>query len=123
MERITISFYDDVYDKLKIRAEKHHHPIAQTTRELVDLGLKIEEAAASSDKHINGDDILNTLVELKMMLKTNLLWALETRLLSRFLTEHHADTLPEKRIEILSLYKQKAQEYVDGFMITTNENE
>lgn len=115
MQRITISFHDENFEKLKIRAEKHNHPVAQTARELVDLGLKIEDAA-SSDKQTHSNDLTDSLVELKTMMKANLLWVLETRLLSRFLIENHANTVPEKRMEILNLYKQKAQEYVDGFI-------
>lgn len=123
MQRITISFHDENYEKLKSRAEKHNHPISQTARDLVDLGLKIEDAAASPDQQTKGDDLMESLVELKTMMKTNLSWVLETRLLSRFLTENHGAMTPEKRIEILSLYKQKAHEYVNEIMVKKNEGE
>jgi hypothetical protein len=113
MKRTTVTFYDEIYQNLESRAqEKGLQSIAQCVRELVDLGMKIEKAAFKSNEKEEGMDVLQAILELKNLLKNNLNWSLETRLLTRFLVENHPDSNKEKKVEILEKYKESANNHV-----------
>lgn len=117
MERTTITFYDETYQQLKIRAQKNgNQSIAHCVRELVELGLKIEKAASESEDSPAKNGFENMLFELKTLLKSNLSWSLETRLLSRFLIENQPNIGKEKQAEVLEKYKESAQNYVNGLV-------
>lgn len=113
MKRINVSFDEETFEVLSKRAEKNGgRPIAHEIRELVDLGLKVE-AAAQKNGDNTVDDILEKLVE---MMKNNLTWALETRLLARYLVERLPNSEQGNHIEILEKYKEKANHYVEGML-------
>jgi len=111
MERINISFSEEVYDKLEARRQSMgQKSLAEGVRELVNLGLKIEESA----KNNNDTEDENDIKLLREMLKNNLIWSMETRLLTRFLVEHSSPSDQEKMVEILDKYKEKATDHVKG---------
>lgn len=113
MERINISFSEEVYEKLEARQQrKNQKSLAEGVRELVDLGLRIEEAA---EKDSNNEDENDTKM-LREMLKNNLIWSMETRLLTRFLVENFSDNDKDKVLEILDKYKEKATDHVKGLL-------
>src|SRR5579872_5752956 len=86
MDRITVTFYSEMSQKLKNRSEKRGQiPVAQSIRELVDIGFKVEDAAEKNESDGNGNDLLDTLSEIKNLIRKNLDWSLETRFLQRFL--------------------------------------
>lgn len=118
MNRISITFYEEIMDKLEERKQKKGlSSIAQCVRELVELGLKIEEAA--SNKNGEEDTIneeLQAINELKKLLKNNMNWAMETRLLSRFLVENMPNSDKENNVEVLEKYKEKATAHVSGLL-------
>jgi hypothetical protein len=116
MERITVTFYDDINERIKKRAERHgNQPIAQAIREMVEMCLKIEEAAENSDgKNKEGDELSKLISELKNLLKINMNWSLETRFLARFLTDNQPNVDSNLKLEALKAYKEKAQDYVKG---------
>ena len=113
MKRINVTFYDEIYEKIVARAEKNgSKSLGHEVRELVDLALKIEAAAQkNSDSSI--DEIIPKLLE---MMTSNLVWMLETRLLTRHMVERLPDTGNENQIAILEKYKEKAANYVDGMI-------
>ena len=114
MKRPTISFTDAMYEKLEKRAKKNGlKSISECIRELVDLGLRIEESAAKNTEKEDDTDLLSQVLELKNLLKNNLIWSLESRLLSRLLVETNSADTQENKIAILEQYKNKAQSYVD----------
>lgn len=117
MKRTTITFYDETYQKIENRVQKRGlQSIAQCIREMVDLSFKIEEAAENANGKDDKFDLSEVLLELKNLLKNNLNWSLETRLLTRFLVESQPEGSKEKKIEILEKYKESASNYVKGLV-------
>ena len=113
MKRINVTFYDETYEILAKRAKKNGDvSIAQAIRELVDLALKVE-AVAQNNSDNSAEDTSKKLME---MMKNNLIWALETRLLARYLVESLPESEKAKQIEILETYKEKANIYVEGML-------
>jgi hypothetical protein len=114
MKRINVTFFDEIFEKLEDRMQKNSSKsIAQSIRELVELGLKIEEAANNSNDKNSGADPLDSIVN---MLKSNLIWSLETRLLTRHLIEKNAVTLADDDKSILDVCKERAANYVMGML-------
>jgi len=104
MEQITMKVDDAVFEKIKARMEKNGcKTLAQCARELLELGLRIEEAAANQEAGGDENDVLGTLLNLT---KTNTQWVLETRFFVKFLMENW------NRLESsqLSLFMEKAKE-------------
>lgn len=113
MKRINVTFDDEIYSMLETRANKNGcKSIAQQIRELVDLGLKVE-AATQQDGGVNQDLNLEKMLE---MLKNNLIWTLETRLLSRYIVERLPDADKQNHLDVLEKYKEKASHYVEGML-------
>jgi hypothetical protein len=119
--RTTVSFYTEVYQRLEERTkQKGLASVGQSIRELVDLGLRIEDATKSNDKGA-GDELLDAILDLKNLFKNNLNWSLETRLLTRLLVGQQADPTQKISSEILKECQERAQQYVQGLLgeITT----
>lgn len=116
MIRTTITFYDEIYRKLEERKErKGLSSIAQCIRDLVDLALKIEEAAEQKSNQEDGlSDEMKALRELKNLLKHDLNWSMESRLLSRYLVEQ----LPNESHtpDMLNQIKERATAHVQGLL-------
>lgn len=111
MERINISFSKEMYEKLEARRQSmRQKSLAEGVRELVNLGLKIEESAKKNGDEDDNDDIKL----LREMIKNNLIWSMETRLLTRFLVENSSSNNQDKILEILDKYKEKATDHVKG---------
>ena len=117
MKRITITLYPEVYEKLEARAKTKGIPsTSQCIRELVELGLRIEEASANPQPNEDEIDLLGAIAELKKLLIPNLNWSLETRLLARFIVENQTVKGDEKIADVLAQYKDKAQSHVNGLL-------
>lgn len=118
MKRINVSLYDEVYENLEARAQKTgSRSISQQIRELIDLGLKVEAAAQQNDE----TDLASGHEKIIGMLKNNLIWTLEARLLARYIVEQLPDADKQNHLEILEKYKEKANHYVEG-MLNANAN-
>lgn len=114
MKRINVSFFDEVYEKLEERMQRvGDKSIAQSIRELVDLGLKIEEAATKNQGKESSNDALTSVIN---MLKNNLIWSLETRLLTRHIVEKTSATEADSSKNILETCKERATNYVKGLL-------
>jgi hypothetical protein len=82
MEKMTIKIDDTLFKKVKERMEKKGcKTLSQCGRELFELALKIEEAAALQDSSGASHDIPPLLLDI---LKLNLTWVLETRFLLKY---------------------------------------
>ena len=113
MKRINVSFDDGTYEQLVKRAEKNDSKsIANEVRELVDLALKIEAASEKNDG-VSHQDYSEQLVE---MMKNNLVWMLETRLLTRHLIDQLPGSDHENKLAIMEKCKEKAVSYVEGML-------
>lgn len=114
MEKITIKIEDELLKKMNDRMIKTGcKSISQCARELIDLGLKIEEAATSQESEGVDDSIDPLLLEI---LKNNLIWSLETRFLVRFLVEKKADAEPGQMNDFVKKAKEKAITHVNEFI-------
>ena len=114
MKRINVTFFDETFEKLEERMKKNgDKSIANGIRELVDLGMKLEAAADKFDGKSNGKDDLAALID---MLKNNLIWSLETRLLTRHLVEKIPSTEEGSDTNILEKCKERASNYVMGML-------
>ncbi len=115
MKRITVTFYDEINAQLEERAKRNGlDSVSQCVRELVELGLRVEAAAEKSETENEEDETKKLLDELKIFMKSNLTWSLETRLLTRFLVEKHPSELSDNKTEILQKYKASANDYIEG---------
>ncbi|HEX4045629.1 MAG TPA: hypothetical protein VHZ76_08190 [Gammaproteobacteria bacterium] len=115
MKRLSISFDDKTYGKLEEKVQgRGIKSVAQYVRELVDLGLRIEEARSNNEGNQEENKIEKLLHEIKNLLKNTLNWSLETRFLARFLVEAQHQLNDEKRADILAKCKESSQQYVSG---------
>lgn len=114
MNRITVTFYDEVIEKLENRiTKKGTKSIAHCIRELVDFGLKIEDAAERNESKSGNDDELKTLVK---MLQADLKWSLESRLLVRYLVENLPENAKRNHVEFIETCKQRAIGHIEGML-------
>jgi hypothetical protein len=121
MTRLSISFYIDVSNKLHENAAHKQISIAHYVRDLVDIGLRVEEAAAQKKYGDNNHrSEVDELGDLKKLWENDLSWLLESLYLIRYLIRHlpHSEELsPEDKNQtddIISMAKNKAQSYVKG---------
>jgi 3'-phosphoadenosine 5'-phosphosulfate sulfotransferase len=121
MNRITVTFYDEIIEKLELRTKgKGVKSISHCIRELVDLGFKVEEAAEKNSNKTNKvDEIIDSLSEVQKHLKNNLNWSLETRLLTRYMVENLPKNQKDDHLLILAQYKEKAISHVDKLLAET----
>ena len=110
MKRINVTFYDEIFERLEVRTnEKKCGSLAQSVRELIDLGLRIEEAANSKNEDKNESDGLSFMID---VMKNNLKWTLETLLISRQMIEQLSDGDNENSDEMLKKCKEQAINHV-----------
>lgn len=110
MEQITLKLDDSLLEKMKARmATKECKTLSQCARELIDLALKVEEAAASDKGDSNEIDMME-------LIKNNLIWSLETRFLIRFWLQHSQQIDTEKTSEFMTSAKNRATEAVNEIL-------
>jgi len=111
MKRVNVRFTSEAFAQLQQRAELNgDRSVANSIRELVDLGQQVEAAAAQSNgenKQQNDMDLI------KDLLKENLIWCLETRFLARHMAAQ-TDSENTNSENILVKFKEKAKNYVLG---------
>ena len=72
MDRITISFQKETFDKLKENAEKKRILINQYVRNLVDIGFRVEEAASKNNGEIDKNSVSAKLDNIQNFIKKHL---------------------------------------------------
>ncbi len=120
MPRITITFPKDVFNKLQENATQKEIKIAHYVRNLTDIGLRVEVAAAKQE-NIKGDRA--ELSDSKSLYENNLSWLLESLYLIRYLIRCLAvdeNLLAEDSQsysnDVIVKAKEKAQSYVDKLL-------
>lgn len=114
MEKITVKVDPELYKKMNERMiKKGCKTISQCGRELIDLGIKIEEKAALYEEENVESDMNSILLE---MLKTNMIWVLESRFLLRKLTlkSNESDSISMK--DFMKKAKERAENAVTDLM-------
>jgi hypothetical protein len=116
--RINVTFYDETYEKLEERMTTNKvKSIAHCIRELVDLGLKVEESARKNTEDQEENNVVTMLIDLKKQMKSNLTWLVETRLLARYIVEYFPNNERAANIEILKKYKETAISHVEKMLL------
>jgi predicted CopG family antitoxin len=114
MKRINVTFFEETYEKLEERMKKNgDKSIANSIRELVDLGLKIEEAARKNQGNHGAEEDSRELIA---MLKKNLIWSLETMFLARHMVSGMPVNKAAGETNILEACKDRASNYVMGML-------
>jgi hypothetical protein len=117
MIRISITFYDEVHEKLKDGANKKNVSLAQHIRELVEIGSRVEESAAKKQDGDAGElNKIDNLNELKSLWKNSLSWGLETRYLIRYLVENMSEKNKDVIADILKKSTDKADSFVSALL-------
>jgi hypothetical protein len=124
MSRLTITFCTDVFNQLQESATQKQIPVAHYARSLIDIGLRVEEAAAQNrDGNNKQKSEIDELGDLKKLWENDLSWLLEALYLIRYLFRYlinNEKLSPEDNNnhieEIINTAKNKAQSYVNGLL-------
>jgi malate synthase len=124
MPRILVTLSQNVFNQLQVSATQKQIPTARYARDLINVGLQVEEAIAKEENSDNSKKSdIEELGDLKILWKNNLSWLLESLHLIRYLTHHLAyseNLSPEENKnrtdEIIQKAKEKAQSYVEGLL-------
>jgi hypothetical protein len=121
MPRLSITFYNDIFNQLQGEAVQNHISIAHYVRDLVTIGLRVEEAAAKEE--MNSSPIIDELANLNQLWESNLSWLLESLHLIRYLirTSTHDGNLSAVENKglsdgIITKAKEKAKFYVNDLL-------
>ncbi|MHB1949842.1 MAG: hypothetical protein ACYCQI_17225 [Gammaproteobacteria bacterium] len=119
MKRINVTFYDEIYEGLEERTkEKKCDSIAQSIRELVDLGMRVERAATQNTQNENESNDINFIVE---TMKNIMRWALESLLISRQLMMNLQGENHDEAESILKKCKEQATNHAKKMFPETGE--
>ena len=116
MQRISISFFEETYQIISERAEQKKLSIANYIRNLVELGLKVEDMSSENSSSEEESPIQKDLNILKKLLKKNLIAELESRMLTRYLTLHCSEGSEEDNREALRKAKETSEALVEGML-------
>lgn len=110
MEKITVKVDSELFKKMHERMiKKGCKTISQCGRELIDLGIKIEEKSALYEGENVESDMNSMLLE---MLKTNMIWVLESRFLLRNLTKKSNESDSNSMNDLMRKVKERAENVV-----------
>jgi len=119
MRRINVTFYDEVLEDLEDRTkEKKSRSLAQSIRELVDLGRKLEKSVAEKNTEIHEPNDLSIMTE---SLKNIMRWVLESLLISRQLMMSRDDINQDESDALLKKCKEQAMNHVKKLLPETGE--
>ncbi len=109
MSRYTVRFDSETAKKLEQNAVKKKIAIAHYIRNLVDIGLRVEEANSDKNKDSDADKMRKEL-QLKSYKAS-----IETLLIIRRLVGYTNNTKDNSE-DILKCVSEKAQAYIDGYL-------
>ena len=119
MNRINVTFYDEIIEKLKVRTTvKKCGSTAQSIRELVDLGFQVEEAANRKNDDNSESDGLTFIMD---VMKNNLKWTLEILLITRQMLEQLNDGDNDNSDEMLKKFKEQAMNHIKKIFLELGE--
>lgn len=117
MERITVSFYDEIVQKMTERATKKNISLAQYVRDLVSIGLRVEEMSEQKNSENDGDDSLQRELDaLKKLQRKSLDSSYESLYIVRHILINLLEKDPARHTEILDTAKIKSKSFVDGLV-------
>lgn len=114
MKRPSISLTEEMHQKLENRMEKNRiKSLSECVREMLDLAFRVEEAAEKSMEKEGQVDLISEVLVLKNLLKNNLIWSLQSKMLSQFLVEMNPATERFNKVTLLEDCKRKATDHVN----------
>lgn len=114
MGRINVTIDDEVSEKLAHRKkEKGTRSAAQSIREIIDLGLKAEADAIQNELSKAERQAISKLSE---MVKSTLIWVLETRFLVRKIVRENLDNNKGQADQFLSQCSERALQKIEDLM-------
>lgn len=116
MHRVTVNFPEVEFEKVSIMADKKDLSLSEYLRNLIQIGMVVEEAADSPR-----NQEMNSATQ-KILWKKLLEWQLETRYLARHLTDVLTPANADQRSHFLKEAAQKAEERVHDILHTLSEN-
>ena len=121
MERLSISFYPELYETLAERAKSKRLSLAQYVRQLVEAGLKSEaQAEEPTTPKIDINLLTKTLVFQQKLLKKEFLSMQETLYLTRYVLAHSPETAQGEHQEMLKKARLKAQSLLEVLLEENN---
>jgi hypothetical protein len=110
MERITVSFSGETYEKIAKRADTKQMKVAAYVRQLVELGLRIEEMSEQkSSENQTKDPLEKSLQLLQKLLQKEFTSNQETLYLVRYILTNIAEKNTGDHAKMLDAAKVKAQ--------------
>lgn len=113
MSQIPVGFPKKIEEKLRQTAKKRGVTLSHYIRELVEIGLQVEESAAKNLSEKNVIEMQNLQMDLW---ENSLAWELESRYLLRYLVEQTSLNDKQKANYILETAKSKAEAFVKGLL-------
>ena len=124
MRKLTIKLDEDLFQKLSKRSNKKgDQMLSQSARELIQLGLRVEESTESIHNNNDENALEKLSFYLKNLLQTHMTWVLETKFLAQFLVENKCGEGANKSLEFMDKAKEKAKSYVNELMEKDKKNE
>src|SRR5687767_14866146 len=110
MERITISFYEEIYEKITQRAQMKRMRVASYVRQLVELGLRIEEMSEQKQSdNTRPDPVEEALALQQKLLQKEFISSQETLYLVRYILANIPEKNAGDHAKMLEAAKAKAQ--------------
>ena len=115
MKRSSINISNDDYKKIQAQAKKKSLVPADYIRHLIQLGLKVEEAA---ENHSTGHSKQSASLDPQKKLLT---WELESRYLIRYLIQNGFERSLDERNAFLKEAQQKASSRIEAWLNAQND--
>lgn len=114
MERISIGFYPEIYTKLEKRADQKKLKLAQYIRQLVELGLRIEEMSEQKEgDKTDQNPIEKALAFQQKLLQKGFLSSHEALYLVRYMLPHLEEKNSGDHAKMLEAAKVKSQSLLE----------
>ena len=111
MRQIPVGFPKKIEEKIRQTAKKRGTTLSHFIRELVEIGLQVEEAAAKNLPQKNASESSDLQQD---VWKKTLTWLLEIRYLMRYCVEEFLTDEKQKHSPALNTAKDKAEAFVKG---------
>jgi hypothetical protein len=117
MKQICITFDDELQEKLRRNAKEKNTKLGQYIRNLVDLGLRVEEMSAQKKAEGDKPDPLTEEFALfKKLLQKNLVSSYEMLYLIRHILTKMPEKTPGEHRAFADQAETKAQSFVAGLL-------
>lgn len=114
MSKITIIFTEDIYQKLNDNAKNKKISTSQYIRNLIDVGLRVEEFSDKNEKGNDQNIMLEKLDEIHNFIKKGIISGCENLYLTRYSVLNLPGKSEEELDRVIEKAKIKSKAYVEG---------